>query len=79
MAEQRRHRRVVRRSAVDHDPEVPSGAPVSTPGGEPVQPDRSAGAEPILPNRAAEDCDSAWGDGSDSNDRRLRDNVPPHW
>jgi hypothetical protein len=28
---------------------------------------------------AFEDTDLAWGDRSDSNDRDLRDNKPPHW
>lgn len=32
-----------------------------------------------LPTRAAEDEDYAWGGGSDSNDRRLQEDVPPHW
>ena len=29
--------------------------------------------------RASEDTDRAWGDGSDSNDDRLKRDVPPHW
>ncbi len=33
----------------------------------------------VLPDRAREDSDQAWGDGRDSNDRRLREDVPPHW
>lgn len=33
-----------------------------------------------LPDRAAEDSDRAWGEhGEDSNDDRLRRDVPPHW
>ncbi len=34
---------------------------------------------PVLPTRAGEDTPEAWGELSDSNDRRLQDNVPPHW
>jgi hypothetical protein len=29
--------------------------------------------------RVFEDTDAAWGDRSDSNDQRLRDDKPPHW
>ncbi|TDE94100.1 hypothetical protein EXU48_11680 [Occultella glacieicola] len=37
-------------------------------------------AEPTIPNRAWEDEDRAWGEGSsDSDDERLRRDVPPHW
>ena len=31
------------------------------------------------PMRAGEDTDRAWGDTSDSNDDRLKRDVPPHW
>ncbi len=31
------------------------------------------------PVRAGEDTDRAWGDSSDSNDDRLKRDVPPHW
>lgn len=34
---------------------------------------------PTLPQRATEDTDAAWGGGEDSNDARLRRDVPPHW
>ena len=30
-------------------------------------------------DRAFEDTDAAWGEGSDSNDQRLRQDKPPHW
>ena len=30
-------------------------------------------------DKAFEDTDLAWGDRADSNDRRLRDDKPPHW
>ncbi|CAM3438300.1 hypothetical protein OCAE111667_09980 [Occultella aeris] len=40
----------------------------------------SGRSEPTIPNRAWEDDDRAWGDGaSDSDDDRLRRDVPPHW
>jgi len=29
--------------------------------------------------RASEDTDRAWGGASDSNDDRLRRDLPPHW
>lgn len=47
--------------------------------GEPAAPGATIPPEPVLPTRAAEDSDAAWGDAEDSNDARLRDNVPPHW
>jgi hypothetical protein len=31
------------------------------------------------PTRAGEDTDRAWGDSSDTNDDRLKRDVPPHW
>lgn len=31
------------------------------------------------PVRASGDTDAAWGDRPDSNDARLREDVPPHW
>lgn len=32
------------------------------------------------PTRATEDTDRAWGDrATDSNDDRLKQDVPPHW
>lgn len=34
---------------------------------------------PVIPNRSADDSDLGWGDGPDSNDDRLRRDVPPHW
>lgn len=62
------HRRVVRRSPVDQvaDPGAPRPAPPDSTGD-------------VVPRRAAEDTDAAWGDSPDSNDRRLREDVPPHW
>jgi hypothetical protein len=34
---------------------------------------------PVIPERSADDSDLGWGDGPDSNDDRLRRDVPPHW
>lgn len=34
---------------------------------------------PVIPDRSADDSDLGWGDGPDSNDDRLRRDVPPHW
>ncbi len=61
------HRRVVRLSATD------AAAPSATDTAAPPEP------APVVPRRAAGDTDAAWGDGPDDNDRRLRENVPPHW
>lgn len=77
----RRHRRVVRPSVVD-DPAGGQDAPTedasgAAPAASP--PTRSVADDPVIPNRAAEDCDAVWGDSADSNDRRLREDVPPHW
>ncbi len=33
----------------------------------------------VLPTRAVEDEDRSWGEGPDSNERRLLEDVPPHW
>lgn len=35
----------------------------------------------ILPDQTRDDTDVGWGDwqGHDSNDSRLREDVPPHW
>lgn len=40
---------------------------------------RRRSGEPVLPTRAAEDAPERWGDPDDSNDERLRRDVPPHW
>ncbi len=34
---------------------------------------------PLLPDRSADDSDTGWGEGPDSNDDRLLRDVPPHW
>lgn len=83
------HRRVVRTSMVDAardgSPQLP--APARGPEPEAADPTeaprptvgRADSALPVVPARAAEDSDAAWGDGPDSNDQRLREDVPPHW
>ncbi|MFJ8894407.1 hypothetical protein ACIRCZ_07475 [Leifsonia sp. NPDC102414] len=48
----------------------------AAPGTDPA-PQSGQGAP--APQRAAEDTDRAWNGGSDSNDERLRQDVPPHW
>ncbi|NLF06141.1 MAG: hypothetical protein GX593_14240 [Actinomycetales bacterium] len=35
--------------------------------------------DPIVPNRAADDTGIGWHESDDSNDERLRRDVPPHW
>lgn len=34
---------------------------------------------PLIPDRSADDSDVGWNDAGDSNDERLRRDVPPHW
>jgi hypothetical protein len=34
---------------------------------------------PLIPDRSADDSDTGWHEGSDSNDERLLRDVPPHW
>lgn len=65
----RRHRRVVVLSEVDRLRQEQGEESVQ----QEVTPPRA------LPNRAREDSDDAWGAETDSNDRRLEDDVPPHW
>lgn len=65
----KRHRRVVVLSEVDKARlEAGECAPALT-----------GPAASALPTRASEDMDEGWGGGSDSNDRRLLEDVPPHW
>ncbi|WP_460580513.1 hypothetical protein [Humibacter ginsengisoli] len=65
MTERRTGRRVQRPGAPGADPAPQSG------------PRASGGAD--APVRASEDTDRAWGDRSDSNDDRLKQDLPPHW
>jgi len=39
----------------------------------------AADVEPLIPERSADDSDAGWHESSDSNDDRLRRDVPPHW
>jgi hypothetical protein len=34
--------------------------------------------EPVLPDQTTDDTDSGWGEQPDDDDKRLRDDVPPH-
>ncbi|CAN5198232.1 hypothetical protein BH11ACT1_BH11ACT1_05960 [soil metagenome] len=45
---------------------------------EPVVP-RVLDDSPLIPDRSADDSDTGWHEGSDSNDERLLRDVPPHW
>ncbi len=60
------------------DAAAPSHPPVqdeaAAPPRHPVVDDR-----PLVPDRSADDSDTGWGDGYDSNDDRLLRDVPPHW
>ena len=38
-----------------------------------------AGGDPVIPARSADDSDLGWHEGADTNDERLRRDVPPHW
>ncbi len=71
MAKRTDHRRVIRRSPVDGTPEASSPDQPSGPGTTPVTP--VGGADPRW-----DGADSARWDGGD-NDRRLEEEVPPHW
>jgi hypothetical protein len=35
--------------------------------------------ESAIPVRSADDSDVGWGEASDANDDRLRQDKPPHW
>ena len=35
--------------------------------------------EPLVPDRSSDDSDVGWNDGGDTNDERLRRDVPPPW
>ncbi|MBU4213645.1 MAG: hypothetical protein KJ792_03210 [Actinobacteria bacterium] len=85
-----RPRRAVRPSGtVGHDEGVlrsvhAAAAPVPPPPVVPVREPRSLpdgpGADPALPVRSLDDGDLGWGGSTDdSNDDRLRQDVPPHW
>lgn len=45
----------------------------------PAEPRARVDDSPLIPDRSADDSDVGWNDGSDSNDERLRRDVPPHW
>jgi len=34
---------------------------------------------PVLPSSSDGESPAAWGDAPDTNDARLRSDVPPHW
>jgi len=63
----------------------PSGAPAGRSrarrkGRRVVRP--GVGGEPVVPGPSSDDSDIGWHEGSganDSNDDRLRRDVPPHW
>ena len=68
---------------------VPAVDPAEAPAEAPAEPDarmtsaprpqpRLDGA-PLIPERSRDDSDAGWNDGPDSNDERLRRDVPPHW
>lgn len=42
-------------------------------------PQQATIGERALPFRAADDSDVGWGERSDANDDRLRQDKPPHW
>ncbi len=50
--------------------------PTPTPGRPPLGPKDDT---PLIPERSPDDSDVGWNDGPDSNDERLRRDVPPHW
>lgn len=54
------------------EPPIFAGAPVES---APDTPDD----DPVVPRVSPSDDPRVWGESPDSNDRRLRDGVPPHW
>jgi hypothetical protein len=40
---------------------------------------RTGAGDTVVPARSADDCDLGWHEGADTNDERLRRDVPPHW
>lgn len=68
-----------------------AGEPADAAGGAKASPSRrrrkrqrvvrpGVGDEPVIPGRSADDTDVGWHEGADdSNDERLRRDVPPHW
>lgn len=57
------------------DPTTPSEPTAAAPHVVPRVIDDS----PLIPDRSADDSDTGWHEGSDSNDERLLRDVPPHW
>lgn len=69
----RRHRRVIALSEADRRAlrsQASEGPGVQGPAAEP---------ESVIPREPAGDSAPAWGDEPDDNDRRLIEDVPPHW
>lgn len=52
---------------------------VRVPGAEGADPTPQGRVGQDASPRASGDTDAAWGDRPDSNDARLREDVPPHW
>ena len=66
------------------DPAVPdptppvASVPDATQAGRTL-PSAAAVREPAIPVRSVDDSDVGWGEASDANDERLRQDKPPHW
>ena len=63
---------------VPNHPTVPSSPTVPHDLPERAAP-RQVDDLPLIPDRSADDSDTGWHESSDSNDERLRRDVPPHW
>lgn len=56
----------------------PSASSSPRPASEEI-PAPAATEVPLVPNRSADDSNLGWHEVEDSNDDRLRRDVPPHW
>ena len=66
--------------SVDPSGTVPGRARARRKGRRVVRP--GVGGDPVVPGPSSDDSDVGWHEGSganDSNDDRLRRDVPPHW
>lgn len=52
---------------------------VRMPGAEGADPNPQGRIGQDAPPPASGDTDAAWGDRGNSNDARLREDLPPHW
>lgn len=76
-APRRRHRRVARTAGAPGESEVVTGVAAQA-AAETTSLDQAPEVAQWLAT-SEDDTDRGWGSGGDSNDDRLRRDVPPHW